>query len=179
MCLCIRVICVSVYVYMSVCLCVDLCIVCVCVCLCGYVSMYASGTVFVWVCGCVCVYVLLCVYVFVSLWVCLCASCVSRCVCGVCVGMSVSVTVCGSVVSLRECPAPEAKLCEPYWTVWKGVLFIFMLCIVCRALLIACYAYLNSYFNNVCWIIFKKLFDHWRSVNLFPYELVILYKVHS
>lgn len=27
--------------------------------------------------------------------------------------------------------------------------------------------------------LFKKLFDPWRSVDLFPYELVILYKVHS
>lgn len=27
--------------------------------------------------------------------------------------------------------------------------------------------------------LFKKLFDPWRSVDLFPYELVILYKVRS
>lgn len=65
------------------------------------------------------------------------------------------------------------------------MVFIFILCIFCRALLIPClratltsivqYCVLDNFLKEL----FKKLFDLWRSVDLFPYELVILYKVHS
>ena len=68
----------------------------------------------------------------------------------------------------------------------KGTLFISVLCICCRGLLMPCFTesdlpqWLVQYrvLDDFLEELFTKLFDPWRSVDLFPYELVILYKLH-